>query len=222
MSRPPADLAGIKRWTQGTVEHSLDNCDEGVETLPVMRPDTEGQWVRWHDAEGLVSSLLAQLTEAQQEKENRRPVGEPSLVEQIATVIEVEEVDCRRKEHEGASHHARSIWGACAATCGVLAARVRGFQALEDAAEAHVADLARQLVEAKEAARYDKEAVQQCGRAMWLALDALKIHIGGFKNWPPNLQEAFSDAIIDQRPLTTEDIKRTHELAEQLGWERSE
>jgi hypothetical protein len=45
--------------------------------------------------------------------------------EQIALLIEVEERTCRQKEHDGRSHHARSIWGACAATCGVLAAQVR-------------------------------------------------------------------------------------------------
>lgn len=66
MSRPPADLDGIKRWTQGTVERSLG--DEGVETLSVMRPDAEGQWVRWQPVSDLVSSLLAQLTEAQEKK----------------------------------------------------------------------------------------------------------------------------------------------------------
>lgn len=48
-------------------------------------------------------------------------------LEVIAELIEIEERACRQKEHDGKSHHARSIWGASAATCGVLAAQVRSM-----------------------------------------------------------------------------------------------
>lgn len=58
---------------------------------------------------------------------------------------------------------------------------------------------------------------------MWAALDVVKAHLGGFKNWPPALQEAFSKAIIDpNQRLTTAEIKHAQKLAAEHGWERAD
>lgn len=74
----------------------------------------------------------------------------PTDLEQIAQLIEVEERDCRQKEHDGKSHHARSIWGACAATCGLLAGKVRGLSVAflpvqDEEAKAQLYELAARL-----------------------------------------------------------------------------
>ena len=48
-----------------------------------------------------------------------------TLREQVNALIEAEELACREKERDAKTHHARSMWGACASTCGLLAAQVR-------------------------------------------------------------------------------------------------
>jgi hypothetical protein len=74
----------------------------------------------------------------------------PDLIEQIACLIEVEERDCRQKEHDGKSHHARSILGSSAATCGILAGRVRAL--------ASPAETRPQFQDSKVSAEYPNKA----------------------------------------------------------------
>lgn len=58
-------------------------------------------------------------------------------------------------------------------------------------------------------------------RALFYAIDIVKAHIGGFVNWPIELKDAFSEAIIDTSPLTEEEIRWARELAHRYGWQRS-
>lgn len=58
----------------------------------------------------------------------------------------------------------------------------------------------------------------QVTTAMFAFLDLLKAQGTTFHQWPDDVKEKFSEAIIDRSPITEAEIQRTKELAEKYGW----
>lgn len=67
-----------------------------------------------------------------------------------------------------------------------------------------------------------REKVCRVATAMWALVDFVKASGHPFDSWPVALKDAFAEAIVDRSPATPEEIKRTEQLAAEMGWVRAE